>query len=160
MLRTVISTRAPTRGATFPGKCRAREAQADFYSRPYARGDGIICGCSMVNFFISTRAPTRGATHGAQNGQKAHCAFLLAPLREGRPAPCTTYRGRLSLFLLAPLREGRPALLALFFPRKGISTRAPTRGATMRRCPVPHRGLISTRAPTRGATAIFHKTTS
>ena len=63
---------------------RAREARrADFYSRPYARGDvGKQLRLRYVAA-ISTRAPTRGATF-ADAVHADMRKFLLAPLREGR----------------------------------------------------------------------------
>ena len=85
VLRTLpllISTRAPTRGAT----CRYRACAVTtmyFYSRPYERGD------------------RRGFGYDARTG-----SFLLAPLREGRPQPSILDVAR-GVFLLAPLREGR-----------------------------------------------------
>ena len=44
--------------------------------------------------------------------------------------------------------------------RTGISTHAPTRGATIAYLVDERHLKISTPAPTRGTTAIFHKTTS
>ena len=58
----LISTHAPAGGATFPEHLRCR-ASADFYSRPCGRGD------------------ERSSVLG-----NAGRAFLLTPLREGRPA--------------------------------------------------------------------------
>ena len=102
----LISTHAPTRGATIPqqildglllqfllthlreGRPAAQRMEqqlpSDFYSRPYARGD--------------RRTRRRAA--------------------------------RRSIFLLAPLREGRPVFYLCQQAFKSISTRAPTRGAT------------------------------
>ena len=82
------------------------EAPGHFYSRPYARGDRYLLKL-RVSDDISTRAPTRGATrHGARCLHSRR--FLLAPLREGRPALAADRKIMLMVFLLAPLREGRP----------------------------------------------------
>ena len=54
---------------------------------------------------ISTHAPAGGATDAAVFYRRT-AAFLLTPLREGRPAGYTS-GGTVSLFLLTPLREGR-----------------------------------------------------
>ena len=176
----VISTHAPTRGAT-ELFAAAQWSIFYFYSRPYARGDLEV-------------------HHHERNLQR----FLLTPLREGRPmrpvprssqgvisthAPtrgATGIRGSTSgrpRFLLTPLREGQLTLRTAWRARSAISTHAPTRGATLaRRWSVPvvsnfysrpyargnrnylrrlsSQSFISTHAPTRGATAIFHKTIS
>ncbi len=65
----------------FAGRCADLR---DFYSRPYARGDGSVVEQHDVDLV----------------------AFLLTPLREGRPAPPRRWPHSLK-FLLTPLREGR-----------------------------------------------------
>ena len=78
-----ISTHAPAGGATLSGySCRPDRA-SNFYSRPCGRGDAI------------NGEPLSSAT-----------AFLLTPLREGRPGAWQS-NGTRRKFLLTPLREGR-----------------------------------------------------
>ena len=58
--KAIISTRAPTGGATpicWPGWLKA----ANFYSRPHGRGDTSTQRYGSY-YSISTRAPTGGAT--------------------------------------------------------------------------------------------------
>ena len=83
-------------------------------------------------------------------------AFLLTPLREGRPAEAEMSVPPI-VFLLTPLREGRRRnrarivmyeLFLLTPLREGRRYFVRNRGAY---------GKISTHAPAGGATAIFHK---
>ena len=129
--RCIISTHAPTRGATAKRKninalrkrflltplregrparfCASLLALFYFYSRPYARGDLICMVLTDTHHTISTHAPTRGAT----------------------------------------------SITAGYTVSIHISTHAPTRGATCISYPhFPHKFSISTHAPTRGATDI------
>ena len=101
-----ISTHAPTRGAT--SACGILgSTSGNFYSRPYTRGDEhdepfyLSIGIFLLpplregrHFpgqewgfrpIISTHAPTREAT-GIFSNCVCPMIFLLAPLREGRPA--------------------------------------------------------------------------
>ena len=78
----IISTRAPTRGATRDNEILRRSAQY-FYSRPYTRGDLFTFAVCLSMAAISTRAPTRGATWKFRSTPRKH-QFLLAPLHEGR----------------------------------------------------------------------------
>ena len=124
----------------------------NFYSRPYARGDLDIFPVDSRDRAISTHAPTRGATRIKSTTCFRDLPFLLTPLREGRPVQCFSKcchcgnfysrpyaRGdpRRSIiisiskkFLLTPLREGRRRNLRCLHLFCGISTHAPTRGAT------------------------------
>ena len=124
---------------------------AYFYSRPCGRGDGYWRNRDNGIRKISTHAPAGGATQQKQSSkslkristhapaggatiigedlERSNGAFLLTPLREGRPSPLpgrrakSLYfysrpcgRGDLNVvchvtaplaFLLTPLREGR-----------------------------------------------------
>ena len=103
--RRSISTRAPTRGATC-GAARRRSGRRYFYSRPYARGDTLtVPNCAAADL-ISTHAPTRGATNVRLPSAVLSEISTHAPTRGAtrRPGTCCTPRE----FLLAPLREGRP----------------------------------------------------
>ena len=80
-----ISTHAPAGGATNAGH-QIANGTLNFYSRPCGRGD-----------FVWTVAPS------------FFNAFLLTPLREGRPISSISTACPLFLFLLTPLREGRPS---------------------------------------------------
>ena len=78
-----------------------------FYSRPCERGDSrqIPKACCKPDFY--SRPCERGDLNLKRYVQPDDNAFLLTPLREGRPSRgsfCTGGRG----FLLTPLREGRP----------------------------------------------------
>ena len=123
-----ISTHAPAGGATVV-RHAVRPVRRYFYSRPCGRGDRQTFPYHQYLGFISTHAPAGGATAGAlllRGAQRisthapaggatkepldvstATYAFLLTPLREGRPRyGRNTSQG--SEFLLTPLREGRP----------------------------------------------------
>ena len=100
---------------------------------------------------ISTPAPTRGATLYGHWRYLLRYRFLLAPLHEGRRR-CSVSVPRRGLFLLAPLHEGRHARPADPGSPRPISTRAPTRGATLFHTLAPFYYIISTHAPTRGST--------
>ena len=145
---SVISTHAPAGGATPmplpPGRCgiflltplregrpaclRSWSSSRYFYSRPCGRGDGDRRRPRRRVADISTHAPAGGATDHVRQLVRAE-AFLLTPLREGRPSsrsPCACTglyfysrpcgRGDAIIssscsphiqFLLTPLREGR-----------------------------------------------------
>ena len=101
-----ISTRAPTRGATYSARVKTRIAE----------------------FLL---APLReGRRFPAQSYANTYYKFLLAPLREGRHTIRNLSPRFSPLFLLAPLREGRRDYLVFLENEERISTRAPTRGAT------------------------------
>ena len=146
-----------------------------FYSRPCGRGDRLAHRTQPPGR-ISTHAPAGGATIAGDRIVSSNIAFLLTPLREGRPGPsrltgsgfgnfysCPCGRGDVAdrdagaacfQFLLTPLREGRRSLRScpgIFFH---ISTHAPAGGATrvvVIRSQLAH---ISTHAPAGGATAL------
>ncbi len=149
--KLTISTHAPTRGAT------------------------DACHANTVAIGISTHAPTRGATFSPYRAYIRHlCISTHAPTRGATGLPVIRFRieanfysrpyarGDLSLrqlaekygvFLLTPLREGRLGKDTQIQIDALISTHAPTRGATRRRCEILDTSQpISTHAPTRGAT--------
>ena len=124
----VISTHAPTRGATRSG-ARGVGKDADFYSRPYARGDRAhnLAGSRAC---ISTRAPTRGATQAGRDRQAGAAAISTrAPTRGATEAHRRHAERKLHFYSRPYARgdrgRGRGGRYAI-----GISTRAPTRGAT------------------------------
>ena len=143
-----FSTHAPAGGATSPGQAPCKGAA------------------------ISTHAPAGGATRDCKDHRRPH-AFLLTPLREGRPTtsarrtfipyfysrPCGRGDGnRLSLaspcglFLLTPLREGRLGIFTLcLLVQQFLLTplREGRRGLCAKR---PLAFAISTHAPAGGAT--------
>ena len=132
----LISTRAPTRGATSQLLPKIR----DFVQ-------------------ISTRAPTRGATRGRRGNLYPLHHFYSRPYARGNPGE-TAGAAPSPHFYSRPYARGD-----IFTPegaakRTGISTHAPTRGATIAYLVDERHLKISTPAPTRGTTAIFHKTTS
>ena len=170
----IISTHAPAGGATRPGE-RGVDDGKNFYSRPCGRGDRLAHRTQPPGR-ISTHAPAGGATIAGDRIVSSNIAFLLTPLREGRPGPSRLTgsgfgnfysrpcgRGDVAdrdagaacfQFLLTPLREGRRSLRScpgIFFH---ISTHAPAGGATrvvVIRSQLAH---ISTHAPAGGATAL------
>ena len=80
-----ISTHAPAGGAT-RGLLVFLSAPY-FYSRPCGRGD-VRPGKRRHGLDqISTHAPAGGATRYRREQEQKEDAFLLTPLREGRPAP-------------------------------------------------------------------------
>ena len=81
----LISTHAPTRGATEEAAEIFNAATLNFYSRPYARGDRTQPSFCLKEKKISTHAPTRGATRQGCMKRSPERLFLLTPLREGRP---------------------------------------------------------------------------
>ena len=109
-----ISTRAPTRGATYSFLLAVGYRQ--FLLAPLHKGrpNGGSGGPPMWG--ISTRAPTRGAT-------RSHCWIALVsryfysrPYARGDSAgvwPSVVSR----IFLLAPLREGRPEMSIMLPPK-------------------------------------------
>ena len=149
--RKSISTHAPAGGATGPDYA-PRHHRTDFYSRPCGRGDLPLRGRPASHLRISTHAPAGGATKfyrddrpyqristhapagGATKSTPARsslcCAFLLTPLREGRPADGVKINGNVTVFLLTPLREGRQISTLAVGAKVRISTHAPAGGAT------------------------------
>ena len=125
----LISTRAPTRGATRPGRRSARHAHGISTRAPTRGATRNYLRRRDGQFLISTHAPTRGATSLAAVLALIVFVFLLTPLREGRLA---IRPGDLAekIFLLTPLREGRQAYSRYSGKFLIISTHAPTRGAT------------------------------
>ena len=105
-------------------------ADGNFYSRPCGRGDHEDNDYPTVRTPDFYSRPCGRGDKGNSNEANAVTAFLLTPLREGRPVvprwawgvtmisthapaggatrPQTLWRFRLCLFLLTPLREGRP----------------------------------------------------
>ena len=144
-----ISTHAPAGGAT-TWRAALRTLPVYFYSRPCGRGD-------IPQLHPSTQ----------------HHAFLLTPLREGRPAalhvlvcpfvisthapaggatPVSHTEGEaIALFLLTPLREGRLELDVLALCLVDFYSRPCGRG-DFSQSPVGPPGVISTHAPAGGAT--------
>ena len=82
-----ISTRAPTRGATF---------------------SAVLAAGSLA---ISTRAPTRGATYAAHGLARTQRDFYSRPYARGNARSPLVCAGGFE-FLLTPLREGQPELFA------------------------------------------------
>ena len=145
----LISTHAPAGGAT-TWRAALRTLPVYFYSRPCGRGD-------IPQLHPSTQ----------------HHAFLLTPLREGRPAalhvlvcpfvisthapaggatPVSHTEGEaIALFLLTPLREGRLELDVLALCLVDFYSRPCGRG-DFSQSPVGPPGVISTHAPAGGAT--------
>ena len=122
-----------------------------FYSRPYARGDWLQYR-DQDGWRISTRAPTRGATWFTFTAAWRRLTFLLAPLHEGRLNRVENVR-KPCRFLLAPLHEGRrPFLCRCASGRKHFYSRPYTRGDASLLAEDTEASHISTRAPTRGAT--------
>ena len=154
--------------------CRASPIPSgDFYSRPCGRGDSAAGIPAAFRRIISTHAPAGGATGRAEDYRGAQDAFLLTPLREGRPIgpqrailncisthapaggatwPHEAYVFEQKKFLLTPLREGRPRSALICQPAQRISTHAPAGGATDTLNAVSVRECISTHAPAGGAT--------
>ena len=83
-------------------------------------------GDSPLEFLL---APPREGRPAVSVGVLEVQPFLLAPPREGRRSS-TSATVFLTLFLLAPPREGRPDRHHPVSHPQGISTRAPTGGAT------------------------------
>ena len=83
-----ISIRAPARGATYEAAQRTK-AEANFNSRPCARGDGCGVGDNAENRQISIRAPARGATL-----QHTHLflKFLISIRAPARGATATVHK--------------------------------------------------------------------
>ena len=79
----VISTRAPTRGAT-QGADFPERNQSIISTRAPTRGATPPAARSSARPAISTRTPTRGATRLSLTLFSPVRGFLLAPLREGR----------------------------------------------------------------------------
>ena len=124
--RHVISTHAPAGGATLPlasafftytflltplreGRQRlcgqAHRLSHHFYSRPCGRGDHMRAQLDDM-MRISTHAPAGGATKLAAQALGVE-AFLLTPLREGRPCRAL-HRRRLPDFYSRPCGRGDP----------------------------------------------------
>ena len=167
-----ISTRAPTRGATHQGTVPAQRLQIS--TRAPTRG-ATDPRCGRINVCrISIRAPTRGATvldavhlivqifqsalpRGERRiviiGTSSSPPFQSA-LPRGERRKTVRYALESVLFQSALPRGER--LYKRTKPRKsrGISIRAPTRGATCAGRLVATADRISIRAPTRGATSL------
>ena len=79
-----ISTHAPAGGATF-NEHGLKLLPLNFYSRPCGRGDALIEQLAAKLKTISTHAPAGGATFCSIRASRSSLAFLLTPLREGRP---------------------------------------------------------------------------
>ena len=124
--QNLISIHAPPRGATHPGGA-SRHAQANFNSRPSARGD----------------------THDWKRPWN-QSIFQFTPLREGRPRQMGTFTTT-SVFQFTPLREGRRRVVFLSFVAFHFNSRPSARGDGEVGCEdvTVH---ISIHAPPRGAT--------
>ena len=79
-----------------------------FYSRPCGRGDGAHPGTRRFRAFISTHAPAGGATGRSRRRQRAGQDFYSRPCGRGDAAAMIAMTAH-SAFLLTPLREGRPS---------------------------------------------------
>ena len=111
---------------------RRHRGNADFNSRPSARGD-----CP-------------------QKATRAGAPFQFTPLREGRLGAAKPSQ-LLALFQFTPLREGRLPRASRCAQAAPISIHAPPRGATRpadQPTSRPASSAISIHAPPRGATAL------
>jgi hypothetical protein len=146
-----VSTHAPTRGAT---------------DRRFASGDDAG---------VSTHAPVRGATLlrlilplllisfnprtctrcDQDDGLRVRAGFTFQPthLHEVRLLRDTQVFA-VNKFQPTHLHEVRLFFFVLQPVRKGVSTHAPARGATVRMSGVRSRLAVSTHAPARGATEV------
>ena len=102
----LISTHAPTRGATSGGTRCWRIGRYHFYSRPYARGDTPIRIMEKIlSKFLLT--PLREGRHKFEAQlNRDFQDFYSRPYARGDLARLKGLRRKI-LFLLTPLREGR-----------------------------------------------------
>ena len=143
-----ISIRAPARGAT--ALVCWHPARGYFNSRPREGGDAQH-GPHRPGRGISIRAPARGATT-ASTAFSSLVEFQFAPPRGGRRGGKLDEERYKKDFNSRP-REGGDQQLPTGEHLRGISIRAPARGATSNATLNGINGIISIRAPARGATA-------
>ena len=122
-----ISTHAPAGGATSRLACLFVRA-IDFYSRPCGRGDEKS-RCKRKADHISTHAPAGGAT--LLLALSSSCVSISTHAPAGGATLTLSSRTLTpSAFLLTPLREGRPRGSGAYCTSGLISTHAPAGGAT------------------------------
>ena len=103
----IISTHAPAGGATGRARRDGRRG-INFYSRPCGRGDAEAGGFCIKTAIISTQAPAGGATPLSLScGEPLGGDFYSRPCGRGDGCPCLP-NSSTKAFLLTPLREGRP----------------------------------------------------
>ena len=120
----------------------------------------VLYGCDLSQVFtpiiLRLYQPhslcEKGATKAA--AKAALYVFLLAPLHEGRRGLRLQPPGAGLHFYSRPYTRGDFGRGTSPQRARPISTRAPTRGATLCQMPSLAAGDISTRAPTRGATRL------
>ena len=127
---TSISTHAPAGGATQDSYVRCM-GKKHFYSRPCGRGDVMVAQPVKPSTSISTHAPAGGATPPQQPAASGRTYFYSRPCGRGDGNPLRQPFSW-SAFLLTPLREGRPDAVLPCGEFELISTHAPAGGATRR----------------------------
>ena len=123
----IISTHAPAGGATRSTRA-SRQSRRNFYSRPCGGRHAVGSLWRPPSYFYS-RPCGRGDD---VEGSAANTAgvFLLTPPAGGGDIPQLHPSTQHHAFLLTPLREGRPAALHVLVRPFVISTHAPAGGAT------------------------------
>ncbi len=166
----VISTHAPVRGATCPGRLDVHTL-VNFNPRSCARSDSLLVLSTLSNSYFNPRSCAR--SDPAECSQPSRVRFqptLLCEERPGRTPLCFAHLLFQPTLLCEERRQDRDAVFGQddFNPRscarsddapvssatvQVISTHAPVRGATALAASTCIHSSISTHAPVRGATA-------